>query len=139
MTIRFIGSVDRELVEEISDRLADQALTGFDFELGDIGTFKRGRLVRVAWLGLRSGADAAAALAAQVEAECRRAGLDPESRAFQAHATLARARDRDGSDLPPLPAPPQLGPWRATQLILYSSRLTKSGAVYETLWTLPLR
>jgi 2'-5' RNA ligase len=138
LTIRFVGSIDREVVEGIADRLVDQALAGFDLELGDIGTFKRGRLVRVIWLGLRSGAEAAGALAAQVEAECARAGLVAEERRFQAHATLARARNRDGSELASLPAVPPVGLWRARDLVLYSSRLTKSGAIYEPIRTLPL-
>jgi RNA 2',3'-cyclic 3'-phosphodiesterase len=138
LTIRFVGSVDRSVVEEVADRLVDQAPAGFELELGDVGTFKRVRLVRVVWLGLRSGAEAASALAASVEAECVRAGLVAGERRFQAHATLARARNRDGSELPPLPAAPRLGSWRATELVLYSSHLTKSGAIYEPIRTLPL-
>jgi RNA 2',3'-cyclic 3'-phosphodiesterase len=138
LTIRFVGSIDRQVVESIADRLAAQPLAGFDLEPGDVGTFKRGRLVRVVWLGLRSGEDAAGALAAKVEAQCVAAGLEAEPREYRAHATLARARPRDGSMLPPLPALPRLAPWRATELILYSSHLSKSGAVYEPIRTLPL-
>lgn len=129
LTIRFVGSVDPQVAEGIADRLVGQGLAGFELELGDIGVFKRSRLVRVVWLGLRSGGAAAEALAAQVEAECRAAGLDAEPRAFQAHVTLARARHRDGSDLPTLPAVPLLAPWRAAQLILFSSHLGKAGAI----------
>jgi RNA 2',3'-cyclic 3'-phosphodiesterase len=138
LTVRFIGSIEREAVEHIADRISALAPAGFELALGDLGIFKRGRLVRVVWLGLRSGAEAASALAGQVEAECVHAGLDGEQRAFQAHLTIARARHRDGSELPPLPPVPQLGPWRATDLILYSSRLSKTGAVYEPIRTLPL-
>jgi 2'-5' RNA ligase len=138
LTVRFVGSVDREVVEGIADRLAAQALAGFELELGETGTFKRSRLVRVVWLGLRSGGDAASTLAAQVEAACRGAGLDADPRAFQAHVTLARARDRDGSDLPKLPETPQLESWRATELILFSSHLGKAGAVHEPIRTVPL-
>jgi 2'-5' RNA ligase len=139
LTIRFVGSVDRQVVEGIADRLGGRGLAGFDLELGDIGTFKRSRLVRVVWLGLRSGRDAATALAAQVEAECVAAGLDAEPRAFQAHVTLARARPRDGSDLPTLPSVPQLEPWRAGQLILFSSHLGKTGAVHEPIRSVLLK
>jgi 2'-5' RNA ligase len=138
LTVRFIGGIEREAVDRLADRIGALALPGFELGLGDLGTFKRGRLVRVVWLGLRSGADAASALAAQVEAECVRAGLVGEQRAFQAHLTLARARHRDGSELPQLPPVPRLGPWRATELVLYASHLSKSGAVYEPLRTLPL-
>jgi RNA 2',3'-cyclic 3'-phosphodiesterase len=139
LTVRFVGSVDRELVEAIADRLDAQALAGFEVELGDIGAFKRSRLVRVVWLGLRSGAEAAGALAAKVEAECGAAGLEGEHRAFTAHVTLARARHRDGSELPPLPVVPQLGPWRAEELVLFSSHLSKAGAVHEPIRRVPLK
>jgi RNA 2',3'-cyclic 3'-phosphodiesterase len=138
LTIRFVGNVDRSVVEAVADRLAALTLAGFVVELGDIGTFGRGRMARVMWLGLRAGADGARVLAAQVEAECVRAGLIGEDRPFQAHLTLARARTRDGSRLPDLPATPHLKPWRADALVLYSSRLTKAGAVYEVIRKLPL-
>ena len=126
-------------MEGIADRLGAQALAGFELELGDIGAFKRSRLVRVVWLGLRSGGDAAGALAAKVEAECGAAGLEADQRAFTAHVTLARARHRDGADLPTLPEVPQLGPWRAAQLVLFSSHLSKAGAVHEPIRIVPLK
>ncbi len=138
LTIRFVGSVDREVVEGIADRLDAQPLAGFEMELGDVGAFKRSRLVRVVWLGLRSGKEAVRALAAQVEAECKAAGLDAEQRALTAHVTLARARHRDGSELPPLPAIPHLRPWRAAQLVLFSSHLGKPGAIHEPIRSVPL-
>jgi 2'-5' RNA ligase len=133
LTVRFIGQVDRAVVDGIADRLADLPLRGFDIEPGDLGTFRRGRFVRVVWQGLRSGAEAVAALAAQVETECAAAALVGEKRAFQAHLTLARARVRDGAVLPTLPGLPRLSPWRAGDLVLYHSRLGRSGSVYEPL------
>jgi RNA 2',3'-cyclic 3'-phosphodiesterase len=139
LTVRFIGTIKRETVDRIADRIGAVEPAAFELALGDLGTFKRGRLVRVVWIGLRSGGAAASALAAQVEAECVRAGLVGEARAFQAHLTLARARQRDGSMLPPLPPVPQLGPWRTTELVLYSSQLSRTGAIYEPIRTLPLK
>jgi len=138
LTVRFIGSVEREVADLVAGRLAELPLSGFTLELGEVGTFKRGRLVRVVWLGVTAGADQARALAAHVEAECVRAGLVPEARAFQPHLTLARARPRDGAALPPLPSPPALPPWRAEELVLYSSHLGRAGAVYEPLSSIRL-
>jgi 2'-5' RNA ligase len=137
-TMRFIGNVERDVVESIADRLTEARLAGFDLELGELGTFKRGRLVRVAWLALSEGADAAKAIAAQIEAECVRAGLEPEQRQFQPHLTLARARDRAGAALPPLLPPPRLGRWRAGELVLYQSHLSPKGSVYEGLRSVTL-
>ena len=138
LTVRFIGGVDRGLVEGIVDRLAESHLASFGLALGEIGTFKRGRLVRVAWLGLTSGVEAAQSLAAQVDVECVRAGLDSEQRAFRPHLTLARARARIGAALPSLPDAPVLSPWKADELVLYQSHLSPKGSVYEPLRRLRL-
>jgi 2'-5' RNA ligase len=138
LTIRFVGSVDRTVVEAVAGGL-EGACAGFEIGLGETGTFGRGRGARVVWLGLHAGADEATALAATVDAACRHAGLAGEERPFRAHLTLARARSRDGSKLPDLPAAPALSPWRAGELVLYSSRLTRSGAIYEPLRIVPLK
>ena len=133
LTVRFIGSVERSIVDRIAERLGELSVGGFELQLGDVGTFKRGRLVRVVWLQVRSGGEAAATLAAQVEAECVDAGLIPEARPFQPHLTLARARPREGAPLPVLPAAPDFPPWRAKELVLYRSHLGRGGSVYEPL------
>jgi 2'-5' RNA ligase len=138
LTIRFIGSVDRPTVEEIAGALAARPIPAFTLDLGEIGTFARGRRVKVVWLGLRAGADGTIALAAQVGEECSRAGLVGEVRPFQPHLTLARARLREGAHLPALPPAPQLNQWRADELVLYSSRLARTGATYEVIGIIPL-
>jgi 2'-5' RNA ligase len=138
LTVRFIGGVERDVVDQVAGRLDELPLRGFELGPGEVGTFKRGRLVSVVWLQVRAGADSARELAAQVEAECVRVGLERELRAFQPHLTLARARPRKGVELPPLPAPPELPPWRAEELVLYSSHLGRPGAVYEPLRTIRL-
>ena len=138
LTIRFVGSVERTVVEAVADGL-EGAYAGFELGLGHTGTFGRGRSARVVWLGLRSGADEAAALAASVDAACRQAGLAGEDRPFRVHLTLARARSRAGSKLPDLPVAPELNPWRAGELVLYSSRSTRTGAIYEPLRIVPLK
>jgi len=131
LTVRFVGTVDRSVVEGIAGRLDGAAGPSIQMALGEAGTFKRSRLARVVWLGLKSGAEELSALAARVEAECRAARLAPEARPFQPHLTLARARSREGTRPPDLPAIPMLAPWRADELILYWSHLNKNGAVHE--------
>ena len=126
------------MVEGIADRLDGSAGATFEVALGGVGTFRKGRLVRVVWLGVASGAGALRSLARSVEAECRAAGLDPEERAFKAHLTLARARPREGASLPELPELPALEPWRADAMVLYSSHLQRGGAVHEPIRTVRL-
>ena len=139
LTIRFLGHVDSSVAEQIADRLVAADLLSFDLRLGEIGSCNRGRLARVVWLGIAEGVAESQELATTVESECVRAGLEPETRAFSPHLTLARARARDGSPLPELPAAPSIEAWRANKLILYQSRLARAGAVYEPLRTIKLR
>ena len=138
LTIRFLGHVEQPVAEEIADRVDDLGLRGFDLRLGGIGTFRRGSLARVVWMGLADGEGPMRELAAAVEAECVRAGLEAEARPFNAHLTLARARPRDGAPLPDLPPPPDLAAWRAEELMLYRSHLGRAGSVYEPLRTIRL-
>jgi 2'-5' RNA ligase len=140
ITVRFLGHLEQSVAEGISDRLEDTEPAGFELKLGDgVGAFKRGRLARVVWLGLSVGEPECATLASAVEAECVRAGLEPETRRFHPHLTLARARLRDGAPLPDLGPPPQLAAWRADELILYRSHLGRGGSVYEPLRSIKLR
>lgn len=131
LTVRFVGTIERSIVDGIADRLAGRAGPAIELALGEVGTFKRSRLARVLWLGLKSGTAEMQALAARVEAECRAVGLAPEARPFQPHLTLARARSRDGAKPPEMLEIPPLDPWRATELILYWSHLKKNGAYHE--------
>src|SRR5260370_22688641 len=133
LTVRFIGNIDRAVVEAIAERLGARSLRAFDLDLDDLGTFAHGRHARVVWQGLRHSPEAVAELAAQVEAECATAGLMAEKRPFQAHLTLARARPRDGAVLPPFAEPPRLSAWRASEPVLYASRLSRTGPTYEPL------
>ena len=139
LTIRFLGHLEAAVAEQIADRLVDANLPAFDVELGEAGIFKRGRLARVVWLGLAKGLSESQKLAAAVESECGLAGLEAETRPFSPHLTLARARARDGAQLPDLPAAPRTDAWRADELVLYQSKLGRSGAVYEPLRSITLR
>ena len=127
------------MAEGIADKVEAARPAGFELALGEIGTFKRGRLARVVWQGLREGAAAIAPLAEMLEAESVRAGLEPEGRRYHAHLTLARARSRDGAALPALPSPPVLDAWRARELVLFQSHLGRGGSVYEPLRVISLR
>jgi len=139
LTLRFIGTVERAVALGIAQRVEAGGPGGFVLELGELGTFQRRRLASVVWIGVRTGADAARALAQRIEAACTEAGLEPETRRLQPHLTLARARAREGALLPALPAAPLLEAWTATELVLYRSRPGRSGAVHETLATVGLR
>ena len=132
LTLRFLGWVTPDLVERVSAGVSEIHEQPFGVRLGAMGTFGGGR-VRVVWLGLEEGAEAAGLLAQRLEAVCRAAGAEPEPRPFRAHLTLARSRARLGAELPALPALPGLSGWNADRVLLYRSRLGAGGANYEPL------
>lgn len=78
--------------------------------------------------------DALAALAAECEALARKAGFEPESRAFKAHLTLARLRPGCMPEIPPAPAPSLT----FETLALMASDLQSTGARYRTLASVAL-
>ncbi|HLQ62188.1 MAG TPA: RNA 2',3'-cyclic phosphodiesterase [Candidatus Acidoferrales bacterium] len=138
LTLRFLGGVQAAVAEALARELAELAAPAFELQLGGLGSFGRGRRVRVIFLRLEKGEPEAAVLARRVEEACRSLRLPPEERPFNAHLTLARARDRFGAPLPELPSPPELPGWRAAELIVYRSRLGRQGARYEAVHSFPL-
>lgn len=118
LTLRFVGGVERGLVEGIAARAEQEAGGAFSVALGAMGTFRRGALARVVWLGVSEGVEPLRRLTHVLERECRAAGLEQETRSFKPHLTLARAKPRDGAPLPALPPPPTLAAWTAREVIL---------------------
>jgi 2'-5' RNA ligase len=133
LTLRFLGSVGPDILDDLRSGLGRLGGRSFRLALDGIGTFGARPAARVVWIGVREGAEPAAELAALVETTCQAAGLEPEARRFRGHVTLARARADRGSPLPELPSPPPLEPWTATEFVLYQSRLGKPAAIYVPL------
>jgi len=135
LTLRFIGQTSPALLGSLRESLQEVPFGPFEIALGGAGTFGRGPRARVCWLGVRKGQEALMALAGGVETVCRAAGLRSETRAYNPHLTLARAREREGVELPPLPPPPDIPSWRVEEFSLYQSRLGKAGPTYTVLET----
>jgi 2'-5' RNA ligase len=122
LTLRFLGDLEPPALARVRREMAGLRATSFRLALGGTGWFGPRPAPRVVWLGLREGLDASTALASAVEAACVAAGMEPDSRGFRAHVTLARARS-EGERLPELPPPPELPPWTVEDFVLYESRL----------------
>lgn len=138
VTLAFMGATDPALVPGLGSALSEVAVDHEAFELraGGLGTFpSRGR-ARVLWYGV---ADSEGRLARLARAVREAVGLPPEDR-FRGHLTLARARDRLGTDaggLLDIPAPETR--LSVDRLILFRSHLGRGPAHYEALATAPLQ
>jgi 2'-5' RNA ligase len=138
MTLAFMGATDPADVPRLGTALVELAAAHEALELraAGLGAFpSRGR-ARVLWYGVADPEGRLARLARAVRAAV---GLPPEDR-FRGHLTLARARDRLGTDagglLDVLAPQSRLA---VDRLILFRSHLGRGPAHYEALATAPLR
>jgi 2'-5' RNA ligase len=137
VTLAFLGATDPVSVPGLTSALA--AIAGAHPALvltaGGLGAFPSPRRARVLWYGVDDPRGQLRRLAA---AAARAVGLPAEGR-FRGHLTLARARDRDGTDASSLVAAAATpGTLRVDRLVLYRSHLGRGPARYAALSTIPL-
>ena len=90
ITLRFIGEVDRPVMQDIDTALSQVSGYQFDARLKGVGSFGS-KKPRAIWAGVDDGGSAAH-LAAKVETALQRIGLEPERRKYTPHVTLAYLR-----------------------------------------------
>jgi len=146
LTLRFLGDIAEEQVEALGALLRDvvAGMMPFVLEARGIGAFPNPRAPRVIWLGLQGTPEAMASLHrmhARVEEGVAGLGFPRESRAFTAHLTLARVRDRhSGAALAKVLEANRdraVGSFTAASVGLIKSELRPAGAVYTTLVEVP--
>ncbi|MFO1190063.1 MAG: RNA 2',3'-cyclic phosphodiesterase [Alphaproteobacteria bacterium] len=134
LTLRFIGSVDEVMADDIMAALDSVRAPAFSIDLDGIGHFGNAHQVRTLWVRAASN-PALDHLVGKIESALVRCGLAPESRKFTAHVTLARFNR--------LPSPERLGTWIAAhnlfragpiavnRFALFSSTLSADGSTYH--------
>ena len=140
LTLRFIGDVEEQVVDDINLALSAIGGPAFSFLISGIETFGRGHRTHTLWARVDA-CLAMLALQAKIEQAMIRAGLEPERRKYTPHITLARIK---GAQAPKvvnwLEANGGLtaGPGAVTAFTLYRSHLGVGGAHYEVLSDYPL-
>jgi 2'-5' RNA ligase len=131
LTLRFLGWTGEATLARIEAALTApvQACAAAEVPLEGLGLFPERGAPRVLWVGVVL-PDPMHALQRACEDAARREGFDAEERAFEAHLTLGRWKDRA-----PRPRLPEvnLGSARIERLTLYRSELKPGGAVYTPL------
>ncbi len=136
-TIRFLGNIDKELVEVIAARLeaAAERVAPFAVTARALGCFPSPQAPRVLWVGLVDEESGLTKLYDEVNAELAELGFERERRPFHPHVTLGRVR-KGRPDLAALVqenAERTFGTSRVMEVVLYESRLRKGGAEYVAL------
>ncbi|HET6278717.1 MAG TPA: RNA 2',3'-cyclic phosphodiesterase, partial [Candidatus Polarisedimenticolia bacterium] len=141
LTLRFIGELAEERVDDIVAALAAPASAGlsrFTLRAAGLGVFPPRGAPRVIWIDLEGEREPAARLAAAVDAALVQCGLAAEQRPFTPHLTVARVRGVKRADwqaaLAAL-AEERLGDLIVDRYHLYESQLGRGGATYRKLST----
>jgi 2'-5' RNA ligase len=144
LTLKFLGESSPARLPEIEAAIARAAARTqpFELRLGGFGAFPSIRNPRVIWLGVEASPQLRC-LKQDLEWEFSPLGFTRETRAFQPHLTLGRARSNaragDFRDLEGLLRPLDYqADSPVTMVDLLRSHLTHTRARYERIATLPL-
>ena len=139
LTLRFIGEVDRHVAADVHAALGGIRQAPFDLAISGVGMFDRRGIPTTIWAGVAP-QEPVRTLNKKVEQAMMRAGLEPETRAFHPHVTLARLNRSSGSveDYLARNGGASTPAFTVASLHLYESSLTPDGAIYTPLETYPL-
>lgn len=138
VTLRFLGAVTAEQLEEIFSALSAMASTITPFSLGvsGLGQFPPRGVGRVLWAGLTGDLDALGRLVLATEDVCERTGFPRGARPFRPHVTLARPKSRPRSALMHAlqeAATTNFGDFTADRISVYKSETRSTGPHYTIL------
>lgn len=97
LSLRFYGNQPVDSVSGLIERLRSASYNAQPFELGTVGAgiFPNARRPRVIWLGVEDRSGTLERLATEIEHVSRAYGIEPETRPFRPHMTLARVRPEE--------------------------------------------
>ncbi len=134
LTLRFLGPTSADRIESLRPLLlaAADECGALALHVGSPRVFPAGR-PRLVWAPVedRSPDRALERLAARVEECARRTGFPPEDRPFNGHITLARSRRDVRPSRRPVHEMPELGPFAADRMVLFSSEPSPGGSRYH--------
>jgi len=135
ITLRFMGEIPEERREDIDSALTGLSWLPMSIAVRGIGFFPGVRSPRILWAGVEC--PTMEGLASEVDTRLVQAGFDSEKRAFRAHLTLARTKERRLESALVKTAEPfeetEFGRFVADRCYLYQSTLRPAGSVYTRL------
>ncbi len=147
-TVKFLGDVPKDRVEEVKRALAEISQNPFDIALRCVGFFpeaspEKARNIRVIWIGMEKGVGELKALQEEVEFRLNALGFPLEKR-FGSHVTLCRvkmlsragSKDEIGRLLKKIMElrEVEVGEMLVNEIKLKHSTLTPKGPVYEDVY-----
>ena len=140
LTLRFIGEADEVSFQAIKGTLAEVREGAFPLTLKGVGHFPPGRYPRVLWVGMEVSGPLLE-LQHRVESALADVGIPPEGRRFSPHITLARLKETPAAAIEAFEerfGNFRTGPFSVGEFHLYSSTLTREGAIHTREASYPL-
>ena len=143
LTLRFLGEVAEDRVEEIQSALREIEGESFAMTVRGVGFFPNARRPRVVWSAIEEESGCLLRLQEDVESCAERLGFEAErNKSFHPHLTLGRLKDprRSGrlAEIAEEHRSEEIGRFDAVELRLYRSELHSSGAHHSVLGRFPL-
>lgn len=139
-TLKFLGDVEilqiPEVCRVVADAIAD--LPAFDLEVRGAGAFPTADRPRTVWIGTGSGTEQMVALHEALDGALAEMGFRSDGRRYRPHLTIGRVRNSPAGvdalgEAIAAEADFQGGVMRVDEVLVFSSRLERSGPVYEVL------
>jgi len=135
LTLKFLGEIDENKVEEIKKKLSEIKFDSFETSLTDIGVFPGEDYIRVVWIGLGDPKNAIKELQHEIDEKLQKLGFEKDER-FHPHVTLARVKfteDRESllKNLKEITF--EKKSFKVNEFKLKKSTLTGEGPIYEDL------
>ncbi len=144
LTLKFLGDIEYEKVNEISRVITGAVADAAPFTLGihGIGTFPKGRKApRVVWAGVEGNVEALEKIFTRLNEGLVGFGVPYEKRRFSPHATLGRVRSSAGAnrlvEAIGEHADADFGESEVSGLVFFMSELTSRGPIYTALAHIP--
>jgi 2'-5' RNA ligase len=142
LTLGFFGNVPEEIETKLREKLSTIQFGAFFLPVVGLGVFPPKGPPKILWIGVGRGHPHLFQIYKRVQEAAFAAGLEPESRPWHPHITLARCSEANASavrqflksnvDL-------ETGSIRVMAFYLYSSNLTPSGSIHTRELTIPAR
>jgi 2'-5' RNA ligase len=140
LTLKFIGEVEGSRLLDIDDALQETSLPAFSLCLQGVGTFPPRGTPRILWAGVQQ-ANRVVALRNSIERTLAAIDIPRERKKYIPHLTLARLRNCPIQHLQQFLAGNaflQTPEFSVESFHLFSSKLTKKGALHTIISSYPL-
>lgn len=137
LTLRFLGSVDDQVVPALAETLKTTAgkYRSCRLELKNLGAFPSVQRPRVIWVGASEKSGELARFHEDLEKGLARHGFEKDDRAFSPHITIGRVKSpKNTAPLKKYLADQgniTIGSQKIKEIVLFESTLTPQGSIYQ--------